>query len=68
MSTIDLGIDGEFWAEIKHEECEKPSSPCDNAKAGLLVVVLVVGEPARLSVASGRGSEVWAPAFFVFFG
>lgn len=66
MSTIDLGIDGEFWTEIKHEECGQQISPCDHAKVGLLVVVLVVGGPARLSVASGRGSEVWAPAFFLY--
>lgn len=31
----------------------------------LLVVVVVVGGQARLSVASGRGSEVWAPAFLL---
>jgi hypothetical protein len=70
-STTDLGIDGEFWvAGTKHEEFETPScSPCDHARVGLvgflLVVVVVVEGRARLSVASGRGSGVWAPAFLV---
>lgn len=74
-STTDLGIDGEFWvAGTKHEEFETPScSPCDHARVGLVgflsvvvvVVVVVVEGRAKLSVASGRGSGVWAPAFLV---